>query len=95
VRVPARAGNAYGYPLPHRILEAAPAIDRTVAEALSEYEGPGAVVRYAEPAPSELVPPHFEDLVVPGVWRFGARQRPELGETASEWLRRAERGVAG
>lgn len=87
VRVPARAGNAYGYPLPHRILEAAPQTDKAVAEALAEFGGEGAVVRYAEPPRSALLPTRFEDVVVPGTWRFGARQKPDLARAASEWLR--------
>jgi alpha/beta superfamily hydrolase len=90
VRVPARAGNAYGYPLPHRILEDAAAVDATVAGALGEFGGEGAVVRYDEPPRSEPVPERFEDVVIPGRWRFGSRQKPELAKAASGWLRRAD-----
>jgi alpha/beta superfamily hydrolase len=86
VRVPARAGNAYGYPLPRRIVEAATAIDSAVAEALSEFSGDGAVVRYAKPPRGELIPERFDDVVLPGAWRFGARQKPELAEAVSGWL---------
>jgi len=87
VRIPARTGNAYGYPLPRRILTAAPAIDVAVAEALARFGGKGAVVRYAEPARSELIPERFEDVVLSGRWRFGAHQSPELAEAAASWLR--------
>jgi hypothetical protein len=93
VRVPARAGNASGYPLPRPILEAGSASDAAVAAALAGFGGTGAVVRYAEPPRSEPIPRRFEDLVVPGAWRFGARQKPHLAERAVEWLRRgAETG---
>lgn len=85
-RVPARAGNAYGYPLPPRILDAAESIDNAVGERLSEFDGHGALVRYAEPLPSEPLPPQFEEVVVPGAWRFGMRQKPHLAEAASRWL---------
>lgn len=91
IRVPARADNAYGYPLPRRILEATPAIDTAVTEALTEFEGTAAVVRYEEPPRSDSIPEHFEDVVVPGTWRFGARQKADLGRAASDWLRRASR----
>jgi hypothetical protein len=87
VRVPARAGNAYGYPLPRRILEAGPANDAAVAAALREFEGSGALLRYAEPPRSEAVPDRFEEIVLPGTWRFGARQKPEVAKAAAEWLR--------
>jgi alpha/beta superfamily hydrolase len=88
VRVPARAGNAYGYPLPRRILAAAPALDAAIAAALADFDGEGAVVRYAEPPPAKAVPERFEEVVVPGTWRFGARQKPDLAKAASGWLRR-------
>jgi hypothetical protein len=89
IRVPARAGNAYGYPLPRRILDSAAGIDEAVAAALTDYEGTGAIVRYEEPATGQPAPDRFEELVLPGTWRFGARQRPELAETAGGWLSRA------
>jgi alpha/beta superfamily hydrolase len=89
VRVPARAGNAYGYPLPHRILAAAEQLDAEIAGALDDFDGEGAVVRYAEPPRGEAVPERFEDVVLPGAWRFGARQKPELAKAASECLQRA------
>jgi hypothetical protein len=87
VRVSARAGNAYGYPLPHRILESAAEIDAQVAEALGEFDEEGTVIRYAEPPRSERIPERFEDVVLPGTWRFGARLKPELARAASDWLR--------
>jgi len=86
-RMPARAGHAYGYPLPRRILAAAPGIDAAVARALEEFAGGGAVVRHAEPPRSSLIPAHFDDAVAPGTWRFGARQKTHLADTASRWLR--------
>jgi hypothetical protein len=93
IRVPARAGNAYGYPLPRRILAAGTAVDSTVAGALREFAGEGAVVRYAEPSRGGAAPERFEDVVVPGTWRFGARQKGDLAKAASGWLRRAAIGV--
>jgi alpha/beta superfamily hydrolase len=94
IRVPARAGNAYGYPLPRRIVDAAPEIDSAVAKTLPEFAGEGAVVRYAEPPRGEPVPERFEDVVLPGAWRFGARQKPELAEVAAGWLARDRVEVA-
>jgi alpha/beta superfamily hydrolase len=87
-RVPARKDNAYGYPLPRRILAAGSEADAAVAEALAAFSGPGAVVRYAEPPRSELVPDSFDDVVLPGAWRFGSKQKPELARKAGDWLRR-------
>lgn len=85
-RVPARAGNAYGYPLPHRILENRAAVDATVAEALAGFGGAGAIVRYAQPA-ADPVSERLEEIVLPGAWRFGARQKPELAQASCDWLR--------
>jgi uncharacterized protein len=90
VRVPARAGNAYGYPLPRPILEAAPAIDAAVAAALAEFDGEGAVISYVVPPGSELIPSRFEQIQLPGAWRFGSRQKPELARAARKWLQRPE-----
>jgi len=95
VRVPARAGNAYGYPLPRRIVDAAAAIDAQLALALAGFGGEGAVVRYAEPPRGEPLPERFEDIVLPGAWRFGARQKPELAEAVSGWLAGAGAEVKG
>lgn len=80
VRVPARAGTAYGYPLPRLILRDGDAIDSAVAESLDEFDGEGAIVRYAEPPASDLVPDRFEQVVQPGTWRFGMRQKPDLAK---------------
>lgn len=84
-RVPARAGTAYGYPLPRRILDASAEADAAVAAALEQFTGEGAVVRHEEPQPAAL-PQRFEDLTVPGRWRFGARQAPSLAEASNSWL---------
>lgn len=81
-RVPARAGTAYGYPLPRGIVEAGAEADATVAAALGDFAGDGAVVRHEEPQPGAIAPQRFEDVVVPGRWRFGARQAPSLAEAA-------------
>jgi hypothetical protein len=94
VRVPARAGNAYGYPVPRRILEGGATSDAAVAGALGEFGGEGVVVRYAEPAADEAVPAGFEDVVVPGTWRFGARQRADLALAAERWMRGVDREAA-
>lgn len=88
-RVPARTGNAYGYPLPWHILESAPQSDAAVKRALSEFEGDGAVVRHERPPRGEAIPERFEDVVVDGSWRFGSRQKPHLADAASRWLLRA------
>jgi alpha/beta superfamily hydrolase len=93
-RVPARAGNAYGYPLPHRILEAAPKIDAAVAQALVDFAGRGGVVRHTEPAVGDLVPDRFEQVVLPGTWRFGADPKPALAEAADRWLQGTAGGAA-
>lgn len=88
-RIPARAGYAYGYPLPDHSPEAGTKADATVAEALQAFEGEGAVVRYSEPPRSDLIPERFEDIVLPGTWRFGMRQKPDLARAAVGWLVRA------
>lgn len=95
LRVPARAGNAYGYPLPRQILAAGTEVDAAVAEALGGFAGEGAVVRYAEPARDDLVPERFEDVVLPGRWRFGSRQKPALAKAATDWLQRPVLEAAG
>lgn len=89
IRVPARTGNAYGYPLPHRILAAGSTLDAEVTEALSGFDGEGAIVRYAKPPAPESIPAQFDEVIVPGVWRFGARQSPHLARHASKWLEQA------
>lgn len=94
IRVPERAGNAYGYPLPKPIATATPAIEAAVSNALAGFAGSGAVVRYSEPPRDALVPASLEDVVLPGTWRFGARQKPELAKAASEWLRRGAAGAS-
>jgi hypothetical protein len=95
VRVPARAGNAYGYPLPGPILESRAAIDAAIAQALADFGGEGAVVRHASPAASDLVPDRFEQIVLPGTWRFGANPTPALAEGARKWLQRASEETTG
>ena len=85
-RVPARADNAYGYPLPHRIRAAGERDDAAVVTALERYDGRGAVLRYERPPREGQIPARFEDLVLAGSWRFGARQRPELAKAAADWL---------
>jgi len=90
IRVPARAGNAYGYPLPRRILAAGQAIDASVAAALAKFGGEGAVVRYAEPPLDDPAAERFEQILLPGTWRFGARQKPELARAVRKWLQKTE-----
>jgi alpha/beta superfamily hydrolase len=95
VRVPARAGNAYGYPLPQRIVDAGGAADAAVATALADFAGIGTVVRYAAPEIGDPLPASFEQIVLPGTWRFGSNQDPEIARAAGEWFARAGAGVGG
>jgi hypothetical protein len=81
-------GMAYGYPVPHRIAAASGGADAAVAEALDEYRGEGTVIGHAEPAEAEPALDRFERIDVPGRWRFGAHDYPQLAEAAGEWLRR-------
>lgn len=80
-------GMAYGYPVPSRILEDS-AADAAVADALAQFEGEGTVLAHADEEP-DLAPPRFERVVVPGRWRFGARNNPGLAAAATAWLERA------
>jgi alpha/beta superfamily hydrolase len=89
IRAPARAGNAYGYPLPHRMLEAGAALDAEIEAVLSRFHGEGAIVRYAEPPLESPAVERFEQILLPGTWRFGARQKPELVRAIRGWLERA------
>lgn len=77
---------AYGYPIPRLILDSAEEADSAVASALAVYEGEGAVVRHAEPAPDLPPPAGFPCIEVPGIWRFGAENHLALAEAAREWL---------
>ena len=92
MRVPARAGTAYGYPLPRDILASGAAADAAVATALGEFSGDGAVVRYEEPQ-DQPVPERFSEIVVPGRWRFGAQQGAELSQAAVGWIAEIEAGA--
>jgi alpha-beta hydrolase superfamily lysophospholipase len=78
---------AFGYPAPEAMLRDADAADAAVAAALAEFEGEGFAARYASPEEPATLPDSFEEAVVPGTWRFGARHQPGLLEAALEWLR--------
>jgi hypothetical protein len=77
---------AFGYPAPEAMLDRAPAADAEVEAALAEFEGDGCAIRYASPERPGDLPDRFEQVTVPGTWRFGARTQPGLCEAAVEWL---------
>jgi hypothetical protein len=85
-RVPETAGTAYGYPVPDKIAANAAALDLAVDAALRAFGGAGAVVRHDKPAPPWRLPDRYADIVVPGTWRFGARQKQHLADAGAQWL---------
>jgi len=85
------SGMAYGYPVPRRILDRGDEADATVAAALAEFKGEGTAIRRSEPAGLEQVPTRFRRIDVPGVWRFGTQNHPELADATVEWLDRYAR----
>lgn len=81
-------GLAYGYPVPRRIVEQAEEADAAVRSALCAFAGEGAVIRHAKPEEADLVPERFEQVVVPGAWRFGSQNNPRLATATADWLDR-------
>jgi thioesterase domain-containing protein len=77
---------AFGYPLPDRILDSGTEADAAVAKALRNFKGRGAVVRQATSTPEEELPPGVELVTASGDWRFGAKEHPELTQSALGWL---------
>lgn len=82
---------AYGYPIPRRIAESAAEVDMAVDAALNAFDGSGAIVRQEKPA-TELVPRGFEEIEVPGTWRFGSLDHSHLAMGSVRWLDRLARG---
>lgn len=93
-RVPARVNNAYGYPLPRRMLDVAEAIDADMRAALMDFDGTGVVVRFEKPPLEAEALERFEQVTVPGGWRFGNRQSPLLAQSAADWLQNIGAGSA-
>jgi hypothetical protein len=79
-------GMAYGYPLPVRILEVGAEADAAVAAALAQCAAEGAVIGHPPLDAPERLPAHFEQIEVPGKWRFGAQNHPRLARAAATWL---------
>jgi alpha/beta superfamily hydrolase len=84
----AGANMAYGYPIPRSIAASGPEDDAAVAAALAAFEGEGAVVRHAKPEQALAVPQRFQQIEVPGAWRFGSLKNLELARAATSWLDR-------
>lgn len=91
------AGSApamtYGYPVPERIAGRAREADAEVAAALATFEGKGAVVRQASSPDEEPVPAadRLQRIDVPGTWRFGSQNHPQLAAALGEWFDRCAR----
>ena len=84
-------GFAFGYPLPERMLAAAPEADAAVTAALARFDGAGTAIECEAPVAAEGPPVGFERVVAPSRWRFGAEQNRELAATGTRWLvRRVE-----
>jgi alpha/beta superfamily hydrolase len=87
-RPPPVKGFVYGYPLSPALLESVAGADAAVEDALSRFSGEGTIFRYAEPAEVQGAPERFEQFSVPGAWRFGKEDTPELIRATSKWLRK-------
>jgi hypothetical protein len=90
LKVGTTPGMAYGYPIPRRIAESAAEADMAVDAALGAFDGGGAVVRQEKPA-ADPVPGRFEEIEVPGTWRFGSLDHSQLAKGAVGWLDRLTR----
>lgn len=88
MEVGAAPGVVYGYPIPGRIVDAGADADAAVGRALASPGGDGAVVHHRESGAPDLAPGGFEWIEVPGRWRFGSLDQPELAEAAVRWLDR-------
>jgi hypothetical protein len=82
-------GMAYGYPVPRRIVERAEEADSAVGSALAAYSGNGAIIRHERPELVEPASERFEQVEVPGAWRFGTQNHPALAAACAEWLDRS------
>jgi hypothetical protein len=85
-------GMAYGYPIPRRIAGEAGETDAAVAAALTAFGGGGAVVRHVLDDEPDPAPERLERIEVPGAWRFGSQNHPELAGAAGDWLDRYTAG---
>lgn len=88
IEVGATPGMAYGYPIPQSIVKRSEQANDAVRVSLEEFEGSGAVLRHALPENGEPIPPRFEQVHVPGTWRFGAQNHAALARASAEWLDR-------
>lgn len=77
---------AFGYPVPETMLDRSDETDAAVEAALAGFEGEGFVAAYETPGRLDLLPDSFQRVKVPGVWRFGSRKQPGLGEAALDHL---------
>jgi alpha/beta superfamily hydrolase len=85
---------AFGYPLPRAILDSAAEDDASVASALREFGGTKTVVRHEAPDAAAELPADVEVVTVPGTWRFGTKDHPELTQGAVRWLEQTTRAAA-
>jgi len=85
-------GLAHGYPIPCGILAAATEADELAEHAFAK-GGAATAIRYAESAgpPPGPLPERCELIEVPGRWRFGSREDPDLASEAAGWLDRVTR----
>lgn len=81
-------GFAFGYPLSPALLNSASTANPAVEAALNQFAGGGMVIRYEKPTEIEGVPASFDHVCVPGAWRFGIEETPELIRATSKWLRK-------
>jgi alpha/beta superfamily hydrolase len=81
-------GMAYGYPIPRHILELGQEADAAVGAALEAFDGEGVIIRHEKPPGEYDVPEGFEQVDVPGTWRFGSHNNPELTKATVKWLGR-------
>jgi hypothetical protein len=79
---------AFGYPIPEPILRAGPPVASAVSKELREFDGDEAIaVQHATPAPDGAALERFERVNVPGSWRFGVRDYPDLKSGALRAVR--------
>jgi pimeloyl-ACP methyl ester carboxylesterase len=86
---------AYGYPLSPMTLDSAPPADAAIEAALADFTGEGTIVRHEKPADVDGAPERFEQVRVPGAWRFGSRDNPALLDASAAWLRGHAAGATG
>jgi hypothetical protein len=76
---------AFGYPVPEAILRRGPSIASSVRAQLRGFAGDGAIaVHHRAPALEGPELERFDRVAVPGRWRFGLRDYPELAQGGLE-----------